>query len=659
MELSRWLVLSLVLLAVGVATVSNVPALAQDDSGIERPEDAEMPPNTTTTTETSVRTATTETQRYTVVGTGPIGDNISTLTQYGVIKTHSGHLAEIEMPPEHRQNVSRLPWVKSVTRVREPVSPAVAGSGNASSLGVERLHQRGITGSNVRVGIIDGGFDPTTANLSDAVADTRRFSEPVGTRHGTAVAEIVSQTAPDASLYLATATTPTNVSASLEYFAARDVDVVVMSAAYPSLNDDGEHILAQPIADARRNGILYVNSAGNFRLQHWEGSFVDTDGDGYHEFTPGTDERQCIPSCTVLAQPGRFRAVLDWEREGDGSEYQIRLYDPSVGDQGEIFATSVPAFETADDNRQFMATQLSRRPVDLVINNTAGPGNDELELYLYDTQMEDPVGRSSIGAPADVAAATSVAAYDRANQQTAAYSSLGPTDDGRLAPTVTGYTNIGVSSGTFRGTSASAPYVAGVAALIEGATAEDRSPRQLNSVLVETADDIGDPGEDITSGAGVINASAAVAASTPRQLALDAGVNRTVTSGETVTLNATESTRPTKEDLQYSWEQLSGPSVSLMNRTTATPSFVTPSVRSEITLEFRVTVQDVTTGVTSTDTVTISVTPVQTSPNGSIADYRTGEGAVEIQGLRKGIDDFTSGKIDIALLRQIITEFTS
>jgi hypothetical protein len=658
MDLSRWLLLSLVLLAVGVATVSNVPALAQDDSGIERPEDAEMPPNTTTTTETSVRTATMETRTYTVVGTGPIGDNVSTLAQYGAVKTHSGHLAEIEMPPRHRQNVSRLPWVESVSRVREPVSPAVAGSGNASSLGVERLHQRGITGTDVRVGIIDAGFDPAAANISDAVGGTRRFSEPVSTEHGTAVAEIVSQTAPDASLYLATATTPTNVSASLEYFAARDVDVVVMSAAYPSLNDDGEHILAQPIADAQSDGILYVNSAGNFRLQHWEGSFVDTDGDDYHEFTPG-DERQCIPSCTVLAQPGRFRAVLDWEREGDGSEYQIGLYDPSVGDQDEIFATSVPAFETADDNRQFMATQLSQRPVDLVIKNTAGPGNDELELYLYDTQMEDPVGRSSIGAPADVAAATSVAAYDRTNQQTAAYSSLGPTDDGRLAPTVTGYTNIGVSGGTFAGTSASAPYVAGVAALVEGATAEDRSPRQLNSVLVETADDIGDPGEDVTSGAGVVNASAAVAASTPRQLAVDAGVNRTVSSGETVTLNTTELTRSTEENLQYSWEQLSGPSVSLTNSTAATPSFVAPSVNSETALKFRVTVRDVTTDVTSTDTVTISVTPVQTSPNGSIADYRTGEGAVEIQGLRKGIDGFVSGKIDITLLRQIITEFTS
>jgi serine protease len=64
--------------------------------------------------------------------------------------------------------------------------------------------------------------------------------------------------------------------------------------------------------------------------------------------------------------------------------------------------------------------------------------------------------------------------------------------------------------GPFGGTSAAAPYVAGVAALIEGATSADQSPAMLTRRLQANSTDINTPGTDNVSGAGLLNASATV-----------------------------------------------------------------------------------------------------------------------------------------------------
>jgi hypothetical protein len=80
---------------------------------------------------------------------------------------------------------------------------------------------------------------------------------------------------------------------------------------------------------------------------------------------------------------------------------------------------------------------------------------------------------------------------------------------------VTGYTNIRVTNGfydngIFGGTSAAAPYVGGVAALIEENQAGDQSPTELTNTLKSSSDDILDPGIDTASGSGVVNAADAV-----------------------------------------------------------------------------------------------------------------------------------------------------
>ena len=85
-------------------------------------------------------------------------------------------------------------------------------------------------------------------------------------------------------------------------------------------------------------------------------------------------------------------------------------------------------------------------------------------------------------------------------------------------------------------------------------------------------------------------------------LQASAGADQQVTEGELVTLDATASEG---SGLTYSWEQLSGTTVTLSSSTTAQPVFIAHDVTSPETLSFRVTVQD---GDSNTDTDEVDIT---------------------------------------------------
>ena len=90
------------------------------------------------------------------------------------------------------------------------------------------------------------------------------------------------------------------------------------------------------------------------------------------------------------------------------------------------------------------------------------------------------------------------------------------------------------------------------------------------------------------------------------QLSADAGKDRTVYEGTSVTLNGTNSTSKDSVILSYAWRQIPNPNITIGSANTAIWSFVAPYVSADTTLTFELTVTD-NKGITSTDDVNIIV----------------------------------------------------
>ncbi|MFC6943261.1 CARDB domain-containing protein [Salinirubellus sp. GCM10025818] len=89
----------------------------------------------------------------------------------------------------------------------------------------------------------------------------------------------------------------------------------------------------------------------------------------------------------------------------------------------------------------------------------------------------------------------------------------------------------------------------------------------------------------------------------------DAGDDQTVQAGDTVTLDGSDSSDPNSADtLSYSWTETTDSGVSLSDASAEQPTFTAPSVTSETTLDFELTVTD-DDGATDTDTITVTIQP--------------------------------------------------
>ncbi len=156
------------------------------------------------------------------------------------------------------------------------------------------------------------------------------------------------------------------------------------------------------------------------------------------------------------------------------------------------------------DGKTAISTRAAARAaqVGIVVVNSAGNGGTIA------------LPANTLGAPADADTLISVGAVTSAGAR-AAFSSVGPTADGRIKPDVmavgvavfTAGTSTTSSYATANGTSFSCPIVAGVAALLLSAN-PTLTPVQVRNILRETASNRTAPNREI--GWGIVNARAAL-----------------------------------------------------------------------------------------------------------------------------------------------------
>lgn len=397
--------------------------------------------------------------------------------------------------------------LEHVTRIRLPRrSVQDVADVNIESLGTINAQawlDGGFTGEGIKIGILDMGFNryqeflgselPSTVTAQSFIAG--REIDRSETEHGTAVAEVIHDIAPDAELFLAAYETDAEQGAAVDWLVEQGVDIISHSAGSIYGPMDGKGREARMVDRVVARGILWVNSAGNMGQGHYRGTFTDADGDGYHEFSPGDELLSFTPK-------GLVTLTLNWDAWDTGDQdFDLHVVD---GDGNTLVSSDNRQTGPGDDAAEIISYQFSDSgPYYVAFHAQRLTRPAVLDFYIYNSKIEYFSPEYSITTPADAASSLTVGATSWPDDLLENYSSQGPTHDEREKPDLCAPTGLSsaVYDGIFYGTSASAPHVSASAALAWQAYPE-LSVAELVDFLKTRALDLGPSGSDNQYGYG-------------------------------------------------------------------------------------------------------------------------------------------------------------
>jgi len=407
--------------------------------------------------------------------------------------------------------VARTLDFPSVRRAESKPLGIVTSEGVAK-IGANLWQDAGIRGQGITVAIIDLGFAEYQSRLGAELPSTVKTQSfradgditAQGETHGTMVAEIIHDVAPDAALLLVNFGTDVEWANAVDYVIAQGVEIVSSSISFVNSGPlDGTGFFSDKVNQARQAGIFWAQSSGNYAMDHWSGSFVDANGNSVLDFAPGVELN------TFDVPPGSVvEALLSWnDWPASSQDYNLYLVQIQNGR-----AVTVDQSTTVQDGTQEPFERVAYPTVmggtfGVAIQKAAATRDVRFDLFMFgiiDPSLRFQVAASSLGIPADAPGAISVGATAVTNDALEPFSSQGPTVDGRLKPDLAAPDGVTTSFGEFLGTSASSPHVAAAAALVKSAN-PSLGPAEIQSFLEQRAADLGPPGNDDLYGAGRLN----------------------------------------------------------------------------------------------------------------------------------------------------------
>jgi subtilisin-like proprotein convertase family protein len=419
---------------------------------------------------------------------------------------------------------------------------------------------QGYDGSGITIGVLSDSFN----NRNEYTADINSGDLPSnvnviqdlssgGSDEGRAMLQLIYDLAPNATLAFATAFVGGEAGFANNILAlanTANADIIVDDVIYFAEPMFQDGIVAQAVDQVKAAGVAYFSSAGNQADQSWEGINLDVVDSGSTTFGnvldfDTSDEVEDFRQQVTIPQGRRIRLALQWDdpfytANGVDTDVDIRLV---IAGTNTVVASSLldsidnqTPFEFLDFSNSTTTTQY-----EIIISVFAGPdpgrvkyvnfGNDigQGVIFEYDTQSSTVYGHAA----ADGAQA--IAAVPYFNQTTPeGFTSIGSTtilytpNGTRLSSPVvrqtpdlagidgTNTTFFGQSlpdgdglNNNFFGTSAAAPHVAAIAALLLQANSTF-TPDQIYQRLQQTATDLGPNGVDNITGFGLVNAYDAI-----------------------------------------------------------------------------------------------------------------------------------------------------
>ncbi|MGH7264605.1 MAG: S8 family peptidase [Candidatus Rokuibacteriota bacterium] len=482
---------------------------------------------------------------------------------------------------------------------------AVTSQGDAAMRAGVARSTFGVNGAGVTVGVLSDSFgclpggvaaDVATGDLPAGVNVLQELSGCAGgTDEGRAMVQIVHDVAPGAGLAFATGLGGQAVLANnIQALASAGARVIVDDVIYfdEPMFQDG--IVAQTVDAVAAGGVTYFSAAGDSGRRAYESAFRPgtmfapddfvPDAPGFeflggtaHDFDPGPaiDSFQSV----TIPTDGSFILALQWD-----SPFASVSGPPGTQNDVDVYllnaTNTVVAARSVDGNIGFDAFELidltnhtgSPLTLNVLIVRYAGnfPGRIKYVLFRPATIDEHATDSGTLYGHANALGAIAVGAafygdtpafgtnppvlepFSSAGTTPILFTTAGaPTFDARA-----GKPEIGAPDGgdntffgsdadatgfpNFFGTSAAAPHAAGVAALLIDSV-PGLAPGQIRATLQATALDMGVPGFDNDSGAGLVQADAALASPVlPAVPVLGLQLNQAVFHpGDTMVLTAT------------------------------------------------------------------------------------------------------------------------
>ena len=432
-----------------------------------------------------------------------------------VITTDFSETAQVNVPVE---NLEDLANEDSVKFIRVPVMAVTNSEPNlkgvtspVTSEGIpliqaDKLHKKGIRGDNIKVAIIDQGFAgyKSCPEINNNIVEAKSFAENKDMSgdkdfHGTAVAEVISDFTPNASLFLYRIETSLEFVEAIDRAISQEVDIISSSLGFFCANPETFKI----IKEAKKKGIITVLGAGNHANKHFKGIIPDIDGDGWLEFSKTSDGKldETINLGWIVAKDGEektFSIYLDWREWPTKKNYDLYLLSEEIDGFRVVASSKV-------DN-------IDSTPIEFLIITVTGPSafklhiailqvkgeNAEIEIYTSNIDLQEHKALyGSIPLPGCIDEGITIGAIDCVTQEIESYSSRGNELD------FVGPTWVSTRSyGSFGGTSAAIPHIAGTLALI-GSVFPEATNEQILQALRETTIDLGPEGKDPMYGYGL------------------------------------------------------------------------------------------------------------------------------------------------------------
>ncbi|MBI4288416.1 MAG: S8 family serine peptidase, partial [Chloroflexi bacterium] len=402
------------------------------------------------------------------------------------------------------------PGIRFVRPPFKPVPHDISSEG-LSLIGTAAWQGANIRGQGVKIAVVDSGFKGYASLLgtelpSSVIVQSFRSDQDIqaNEEHGAGVAEIVYDIAPGAQLYLVNFNTSVELGNAVDWLIAQNVNIISHSIGwYGAGPGDGTGPINDIVTKATNAGILWVNSAGNSAQEHWGGSWLDTDGDGWLEFQ-GTDEGQ-----TFTAYAGsKIEAFLTWDDPWGASinDYDLYLVNSSTGATVAASLNRQNGNDAPEEDIEYVVPAVGQYY--LLIRKYSSNKTSKFNLFNMHHPLQYTVASGSIGIPADSPNALSVGAVRWDTPSTLEYySSQGPTVDGRTKPDLVAPSRVSTvtyGTGGFAGTSSSAPHVSAATALVKQAN-PTWTPAQIKAFLESRAVELGAAGKDNQFGAGRLN----------------------------------------------------------------------------------------------------------------------------------------------------------